>query len=178
MRILHQRTGHDFKNYKRATVLRRLERRLQVRALPDLVTYKDFLASEPHEATALLDDMLIGVTQFFRDRAAFEGLERDVVPKLFEAVDDQPVRAWVAGCSTGEEAYSIAMLLAEESRRVEPTRKFTVFATDIDEGGDHDRPRQACTRSRSPPTCRRRACATSSRASRTATASTSRCASR
>ena len=134
MKTLQQRTGHDFKNYKRATVLRRIERRLQVNGLPDLVAYRRFLATEADEPRALLDDLLIGVTQFFRDRSAFEALERDVLPKLVEsASEDEPVRAWVAGCSTGEEAYSIAMLLADEARRIRPARAVTVFATDIDE---------------------------------------------
>ena len=134
MKTLHQRTGHDFKNYKRATVLRRIERRLQVNSLPDLVAYRRFLAAEPAEPKALLDDLLIGVTQFFRDRTAFEALEREVVPKILESSSDEdPVRAWVAGCSTGEEAYSLAMLLTEEARRSRPARRVTVFATDIDE---------------------------------------------
>ncbi len=116
MKTLHQRTGHDFKNYKRATVLRRIERRLQVNALPDLVSYRRFLAGDTAEARALLDDMLIGVTQFFRDRSAFEALEREVIPRLCDMVsEDGPVRVWVPGCSSGEEAYSIAMLLSDES---------------------------------------------------------------
>lgn len=135
MKILHQRTGHDFKNYKRATVLRRIERRLQVSALPDLVAYGTYLASDEGEARALLDDMRIGVTQFFRDRPAFQALERDVLPQLFEAVaDDKPVRVWVPGCSSGEEAYSMAVLLADEAARTRHAHKFTVFASDIDEG--------------------------------------------
>ena len=134
MKTLQQRTGHDFKNYKRATVLRRIERRLQVNGVPDLIAYRRFLAAAADEPKALLDDLLIGVTQFFRDRSAFEALEREVLPKLLEsASEEEAVRAWVAGCSTGEEAYSIAMLLADESKRSRPVRPATVFATDIDE---------------------------------------------
>ncbi|MEO5881957.1 MAG: chemotaxis protein CheB, partial [Caldimonas sp.] len=134
MKTLHQRTGHDFRSYKRATVLRRIERRLQVNGLPDVVAYRRFLASEPSEAKALLDDLLIGVTQFFRDRLAFEALEREVMPKIFEAAsDNDPIRAWVAGCSTGEEAYSVAILLGEEARRTRAGHGAIVFATDIDE---------------------------------------------
>jgi two-component system CheB/CheR fusion protein len=134
MKTLHQRTGHDFKNYKRATVLRRIERRLQVNGLPDLISYRRFLAGAAEEPKALLEDLLIGVTQFFRDRSAFEALEREVLPKLLESsAEDEPIRAWVAGCSTGEEAYSIAMLLTDESRRGRPVRPVTVFATDLDE---------------------------------------------
>ncbi len=133
MKLLQQRTGHDFRNYKRATVLRRIERRLQVNTLPDLMSYRRFLSGDADEARALLDDMLIGVTQFFRDRPAFEALEREVIPRLFESVpDDEAVRVWVPGCSSGEEAYSLAMLLAEEAARAAQPRRFSVFATDID----------------------------------------------
>ncbi|WP_162868433.1 hypothetical protein, partial [Pseudomonas viridiflava] len=82
--ILRTRTGHDFKHYKRATVIRRIERRMQVNQLRDLPAYRAYLQSTPAETTQLLGDMLIGVTNFFRDRDAFEALERDVIPRLFE----------------------------------------------------------------------------------------------
>jgi two-component system CheB/CheR fusion protein len=82
MATLLARTGHDFKHYKRATVLRRIERRLQVNGLPHLQAYEQYLARAPAETDALLADMLIGVTQFFRDREAFDALEREVVPTL------------------------------------------------------------------------------------------------
>jgi two-component system CheB/CheR fusion protein len=134
LRTLRVHTGHDFRHYKRATVLRRIERRLQVNALPDLPSYLLFLEGHPDENRSLLRDMLIGVTNFFRDREAFEALEREVVPRIFEARnDEEQVRAWVAGCSTGEEAYSLAMLLCE--RMVEESHQpgIQVFATDIDE---------------------------------------------
>ena len=134
IKLLHQRTGHDFRHYKRATVLRRIERRMQVTAIADLPAYRAFLDHDLPEAKALLDDMLIGVTQFFRDRPAFEALERGVLPTLFESADvDNPVRVWVPACSSGEEAYSIAMLLADEAARTASGRSFTVFATDIDD---------------------------------------------
>jgi two-component system, chemotaxis family, CheB/CheR fusion protein len=132
--VLRARSGHDFRHYKRATVLRRLERRLQVRALPDLKSYRDLLKTDVAEAEALLKDMLIGVTNFFRDRDAFEALERDVIPRLFDGklAGDQ-VRAWVAACSTGEEAYSVAMLLREHANLLSQPVGVQVFATDIDE---------------------------------------------
>ena len=122
--------------------------------------------------------MLIGVTKFFRDREAFEALEREVLPKLLEsAADDEPVRAWVAGCSTGEEAYSIAMLLTDEADAQPPGRPVQVFATDIDERGDRRRPRRLL-----PGGDRRRRAAEPPAqllldASRAATASARRCAS-
>lgn len=134
MSLMRHGTGHDFKHYKRATVLRRIERRLQVNSIPHLVAYADFLERQPHEMPLLLADMLIGVTNFFRDRDAFEALERRVVPALFDAsLHEEPLRAWVAGCSTGEEAYSLLLLLSEEAMAAARPRAVQVFATDIDE---------------------------------------------
>jgi two-component system CheB/CheR fusion protein len=133
--LLRTRTGHDFRNYKRATVLRRLERRMQVHGVPTLPAYRAFLQAHPEEASALLKDLLIGVTNFFRDPEAFELLQRDVLPNLVEQAAQAPagLRAWVAGCATGEEAYSIAMLLCEQAALVAQPPKIHVFATDIDE---------------------------------------------
>jgi two-component system CheB/CheR fusion protein len=132
--MLRVRTGHDFNQYKRATVLRRIERRLQVNQLRDLPTYRAFLQDHPAETRALLKDMLISVTNFFRDREAFEALEREAIPAVFQGKSgtDQ-VRVWVAGCATGEEAYSLAMLLAEQAQEMTNPPELQVFATDIDE---------------------------------------------
>ncbi len=132
MLILRAKTSHDFSSYKRATVLRRIERRMQVNGIQTLEAYRDYLHDHPNERPALLKDMLISVTNFFRDRDAFEALERVVIPQLFEAAGEtQRVRAWCAGCATGEEAYSVAMLLAEAAA---PTGvAVQVFATDIDD---------------------------------------------
>jgi two-component system CheB/CheR fusion protein len=131
--LLLNRTGHDFKQYKRATVLRRIERRMQVRSVHTLPDYCNLLESDPRECHALLDDMLIGVTNFFRDREAFEAVEREVIPELFKdksATDE--VRVWVAACSTGEEAYSLAMLLDDHAAEMANPPSFQVFASDID----------------------------------------------
>lgn len=134
LQLLHQRTGHDFKHYKRATVLRRIERRLQVRGLADVVAYRRYLEEHSEEAAALLQDMLISVTNFFRDRIAFDALERDVIPHIFEEVKEtEQVRAWSVGCATGEEAYSIAMLFADQNSLLATPRPVQVFASDIDE---------------------------------------------
>lgn len=131
-------TGHDFKHYKRATVLRRIERRLQVTAQPNLGAYYDYLQAHPEETNALLGDMLIGVTNFFRDREAFEALERNVIPNLFKSLRESlpqrdEVRVWSAGCSTGEEAYSLAILLTEQLALEASPSKLQVFASDIDD---------------------------------------------
>jgi two-component system CheB/CheR fusion protein len=135
---LRNGTGHDFKHYKRATVLRRIERRLQVTAQPDLGAYYDYMQAHPEETKALLGDMLIGVTNFFRDREAFEALERNVIPDLVKALQDflphrEEIRVWSAGCSTGEEAYSLAILMTEQLALDASTAKLQVFATDIDD---------------------------------------------
>jgi two-component system CheB/CheR fusion protein len=132
--LLRARTGHDFTHYKRATVLRRIERRLQVNGLQDLSAYRDFLRGHTEEASALLKDMLISVTNFFRDREAFEALEREALPPLLEGrkADDE-LRAWVPGCATGEEAYSVAMLLIEYASNLTHPPTIQIFATDIDE---------------------------------------------
>jgi len=134
LQTLRHRTGHDFAQYKRPTVMRRIERRLQVNQLVDLRSYAAFLRDHPAETRALLKDMLISVTNFFRDREAFDALERTILPELFAGKSSaDEVRVWVAGCATGEEAYSIAMVLTEyaDDRPSAPT--IQIFATDIDE---------------------------------------------
>ncbi|MBA1274026.1 CheR family methyltransferase [Stutzerimonas azotifigens] len=129
---LHLRTGHDFRHYKQATVLRRIERRMQVVMKSDLCAYGDYLLQEPDEARLLLSDLLIGVTNFFRDRQAFEALERDVIPQLFEDKSCDEIRVWSAACSTGEEAYSLAMLLCDQAAVESRPARLQVFASDID----------------------------------------------
>ncbi|MDB5940018.1 MAG: signal transduction histidine kinase with CheB and CheR, partial [Polaromonas sp.] len=134
MSALRIYSRNDFRQYKRATVLRRIERRLQVNGLPDLPGYRDFLRAHPEEVKLLLQDMLISVTNFFRDTAAFEALERDVLPSLLaHRSPDEAVRVWVAGCATGEEAYSVAILLKEQMELHRCTAELQIFATDIDE---------------------------------------------
>jgi two-component system CheB/CheR fusion protein len=133
MGLLRTYTRHDFRHYKRATVLRRIERRLQVNRLADLPAYRNFLHDHPEEATPLLQDMLISVTNFFRDPEAFEGLEQDALPRLIEARQPgEQVRAWVAGCATGEEAYSLSILLREQIDKQAKPLDIQIFATDID----------------------------------------------
>src|SRR5262249_25147969 len=106
------RTGHDFSKYKRSTVLRRIARRMQVARTDELKHHYDFLRANADEAQALFGDLLISVTTFFRDSDAFEALKTKGLPNLFAAKDaTETIRAWVPGCATGEEAYTIAMLL-------------------------------------------------------------------
>ena len=132
--ILKTRTGHDFAHYKRSTVLRRLSRRLHVVGVDTLDDYLATLRRRPGEADELLDDLLISVTNFFRDREAFAVLETAVVPRLFEGKGPQDeVRVWVAGCATGEEAYSVAILLAEFAAGLAEPPQVQVFGTDLSE---------------------------------------------
>jgi two-component system CheB/CheR fusion protein len=134
MDILRARTGHDFTHYKKATVLRRIERRMQVNCVQNLNSYLEYLETNKQETPLLLQDMLISVTNFFRDREGFEALERELIPKIFaEAEAGAQIRAWSAGCATGEEAYSIAMLMAEQRSLLNASTDIQVFATDIDE---------------------------------------------
>ncbi|HMJ06413.1 MAG TPA: PAS domain S-box protein [Chthoniobacterales bacterium] len=135
---LRAQTGHDFSHYKRATVLRRIARRLQVNSLETVPDYLNFLRRHSAEAHALLRDLLIGVTNFFRDQEAFAGLEANI-PQLFagKGKDDQ-IRVWVAGCATGEEAYSLAILLCEYAERLETPPAVQIFASDIDEEALHE----------------------------------------
>jgi two-component system CheB/CheR fusion protein len=132
--LLRAHTGHDFANYKRATLLRRIERRISVRNLPGLEAYAAVLRGQPDEVQALLKDLLISVTNFFRDKEAFAALEQEILPRIFAGKGaGDTVRVWVAGCATGEEAYSVAMLCAERALDVLDAPAVQVFATDIGE---------------------------------------------
>ena len=131
--VLRNRTGHDFHGYKSGTFLRRVQRRMQVLSVAEVEAYVEILRGQPEEAQELFNDLLIGVTQFFRDPKEFEILERDVIPKLFidKSRDDQ-IRFWVIGCSTGEEAYSLAILLREHMAKLDVVPQVQIFATDLD----------------------------------------------
>ncbi|HEU4884753.1 MAG TPA: chemotaxis protein CheB, partial [Longimicrobium sp.] len=132
---LRGRTGQDFRLYRRATVLRRLERRLRFNGAATLEAYLPLLQESDTEARALVRDLLISVSGFFRDPEAFRALAK-LVPSLFEGKGpDDAVRVWVAGCATGEEAYSIAILLAEHAATLPAPPAVQMFATDLDEKG-------------------------------------------
>jgi len=131
---LLQQTGHDFSGYKQKTFGRRVHRRMQVLEQTSLEDYVDRLRNDADEVQRLFRDLLIGVTDFFRDPDAFEVLEREVVPRLFEGTDGREhVRVWVPGCATGEEVYSIAILLRERAVKLDKAVEVQIFATDIDE---------------------------------------------
>jgi two-component system CheB/CheR fusion protein len=130
---LRARTGHDFTNYKLATVQRRVARRMSIIGVTDVADYAQILREQSPEAAALMQELLISVTSFFRDPEAFSRLEHAAIPRIFDGKRrlDQ-VRAWVAGCATGEEAYSIAMLLAEAASERAEAPTVQLFATDLD----------------------------------------------
>ena len=128
--LLRAKTGHDFSQYKPSTVQRRIERRMAVHQIETIDTYVRYLQQTPTEVEALFRDLLIGVTNFFRDQEAFKALEEQIIPKLF--ADKPAIRVWSPGCSTGEEAYSIAILLAERMETLKRRFNVQIFATDID----------------------------------------------
>ncbi|XXJ20340.1 chemotaxis protein CheB [Desulfovibrio caledoniensis] len=131
--LLRAQTGHDFSQYKPSTIHRRIERRMAVHQIDTLDAYIQYLRQTPMEVEALFRDLLIGVTRFFRDADVFKALEEKVIPKLFAGKSpNSSIRIWSAGCSTGEEAYSIAILLQEYMEKTRQTFKVQVFATDID----------------------------------------------
>ncbi|MBM0103188.1 PAS domain-containing protein [Steroidobacter sp. S1-65] len=136
--LLRHRLGHDFSQYKRSTMLRRVQRRMQVVGASTGEEYLDRLQTKPDEARLLFRDLLINVTCFFRDAEAFDFLRREVIPELLrDKGASDTVRIWTPGCSSGEEAYSIAILLAEAMSRMAARPTVQIFATDIDEAMLH-----------------------------------------
>ena len=131
--LLRSQTGHDFSQYKPSTIHRRIDRRMAIHQIEAIHSYLKYLQQTPAEVEALFRDMLIGVTRFFRDPEAFQVLEERILPQIFA---DKPaastIRVWCAGCSTGEEAYSLAILLQERAEALKLGHKVQVFATDID----------------------------------------------
>jgi two-component system, chemotaxis family, CheB/CheR fusion protein len=132
--LLRSRTKHDFSLYKQNTVRRRVERRMAVNRLERMTDYALFVQQSPRELDTLFRELLIGVTRFFRDGEVFESLDQHAVAHLTEnRQPDQPIRVWVPGCATGEEAYSIAILIREQMNALGQEWETQIFATDIDE---------------------------------------------
>jgi two-component system CheB/CheR fusion protein len=132
LRLLRDEYAIDFSHYKAGTVTRRIERRLALNRSLDIDMYVEQLRNDPRELSSLYEDLLIGVTRFFRDDDAFEALEHRIIPELVERVDaDEHIRVWVPGCATGQEAYSIAMLLHERISVRRRQVKIKMLATDV-----------------------------------------------
>lgn len=126
-------SGNDFSKYKTSTVHRRIERRMNVHHLKDPREYLNYMKSNPIESSSLIKELLIGVTCFFRDKAAFESLQKHMKEYLNKKENGDPVRIWVPGCSSGEEAYSLAILLHEIMTKLDKNLQIQIFATDLDE---------------------------------------------
>ena len=132
--LLRRKTGHDFSRYKTTTLVRRIQRRMQVHQLASVPAYVERLRQDPQEAEQLFRDLLIGVTHFFRDPEAFAALEREVIPRLLDqAGAEGTIRIWAPGCATGEEAYSVAILFREAMQRRDARPRVQIFAGDIDD---------------------------------------------
>jgi two-component system CheB/CheR fusion protein len=133
--LLRGRTGHDFSFYKKSTVYRRIERRMGIHQIGKIAAYVRFLQENPGEIDLLFKELLIGVTSFFRDKASWAYLQGHALPALLdEYPEGRSLRAWVPACSTGEEAYSLAIAFREAIEKIRPSNRFTlqVFATDLD----------------------------------------------
>ncbi|QYC45660.1 Chemotaxis protein methyltransferase [Nonomuraea coxensis DSM 45129] len=136
--LLKETRGFDFTGYKRNTLVRRVARRLEALKLGSYGEYRDYLELHSAEYTQLFDSLLINVTSFFRDAAAWQRLRETVLPALLERKDPgQPIRVWSAGCATGEEAYTIAMVLAEELGADAFRERVKIYGTDLDERALH-----------------------------------------
>jgi two-component system CheB/CheR fusion protein len=133
--LLRSHTGHDFTLYKKNTITRRVERRMAVYKLPTFEAYFDFISENPIEIDILFKELLIGVTKFFRDHEAFVAIQNLLYQRLSVKQADEPLRIWIAGCSTGEESYSLAILILEylKVNAKKPTQKVQIFATDLDD---------------------------------------------
>ncbi len=132
--LIRVKTGHDFSHYKQATLMRRIARHLQIHNLTDIRDYLALLREKPEDMHLLVKNLLINVTNFFRDPEAFEALEKEVIPGLFAGKSaDDTVRVWSVGCASGEEAYSLAILLSEYALTLNDPPKVQVFATDVDD---------------------------------------------
>ncbi len=130
--LLKEAKAHDFSPYKPAMLMRRIAHRMALNKREELSDYLDLLRKDPREVDALFKDDLVNVTEFFRDRDHFAYLEREIVPDILKRhADDTPIRAWVPACSTGEEAYSVAILLIEALAAAERPIRLQVFATDV-----------------------------------------------
>lgn len=133
--LIRERTGHDFSQYKKSTIYRRIERRMGIHQIGRIASYVRFLQENPQELDMLFRELLIGVTSFFRDGAAWDELKNKALPALFAArPSGTQLRAWTAGCSTGEEAYSLAMVFKEAMEALPHKKRFAmqIFATDLD----------------------------------------------
>jgi two-component system CheB/CheR fusion protein len=132
--MLKDTRGFDFTGYKRSTLMRRIKRRMDARGLKSIGEYRDHLELEPEEFARLFDSLLINVTGFFRDPPAWEALGDEILPGLVSAKGStRPIRIWSAGCATGEEAYTLAIIFVEALGAEDFSNRVKIYATDLDE---------------------------------------------
>lgn len=136
LNLIRLKTDHDFSGYKRSTINRRIRRRAEFAHSKNLAAYLAMLRQNKAELETLYNDLLISVTSFFRDPEAFAALESEVIPGLFKKADNnEPIRVWITGCATGEEAYSVAILLCEQEEKLTDPPPVQIFATDVHDRG-------------------------------------------
>ncbi|HEU4657851.1 MAG TPA: protein-glutamate O-methyltransferase CheR, partial [Capillimicrobium sp.] len=133
LEFLKRERGFDFTGYKRSSLERRVRKRMEEVEVATLGDYLDFLEVHPDEFTALFNTILINVTSFFRDAPAWQRLDEQVLPELLQAIGDRDIRVWSAGCASGEEPYTIAMLLVRHLGEAAFRDRVKVYATDVDE---------------------------------------------
>src|SRR3954451_22194964 len=134
LEYIREERGFDFTGYKRSSLARRIMRRMQDVRLDSFAAYRDYLEQHQDEFVLLFNTILINVTSFFRDDVAWDFLKAEIVPKILEGKrNGAPLRVWSTGCASGEEAYTIAMVLAEALGEEEFRRRVKIYATDIDE---------------------------------------------
>ncbi|HEY6455275.1 MAG TPA: CheR family methyltransferase, partial [Steroidobacteraceae bacterium] len=132
--LVRAQLGVDFSQYKPSTLQRRIHRRMTLQKIARLGEYREHLQGHPEEVKALYEDILISVTTFFRNAEAFEALKQSVLPKLFAGrANEDPIRAWVLGCATGEEAYSLAIILSEYAQEQRQGTRINIYATDLND---------------------------------------------
>src|SRR5690242_17689982 len=132
LEFVHESRGFDYRGYKRPSLMRRFRRRLESVGIETFDDYREYLESDPTEFARLFDTILINVTGFFRDAEAWKLLADDVIPKLLDQRKDHQIRVWSAGCATGEEAYSAAILFAEAIGEEQMRERVKIYATDVD----------------------------------------------
>lgn len=137
LNLIKQNYNVDFSLYKPSTITRRLERRMSICHTDNLADYLDLIYKNPNELGILFKEFLIGVTSFFRDIEVFKKLEKEIIPSLLEEIQENDIRVWVAGCSTGEEAYSMAIIFREVFDKKGINKNLKIFATDIDKKALH-----------------------------------------
>lgn len=134
LEYIRSNRGFDFTGYKRSTLQRRIQKRMQILSVNNYVKYQDYIENHPNEVIPLFDTIMINVTSFYRDEEAWQYLAQYIIPQILQFKDEnEPIRAWSAGCATGQETYTLAMVLAEALGIETYCKRVKIYATDTDE---------------------------------------------